>query len=302
MITLTSPQISKISAYLLSKPMISLSVTLHQKISQYRTIVAHIIQRNRLSRINLRIIIIHNTEINYVLLKVKINKIPNQTIFKTPQSLILEIIFPYSLNFNLMQQPSPTQQSDPQQYLPPNTYSTAKPQGFSFDPSQNGLSKELQVKHIDHQLSTGWYSCYNCWLYVMAISSILTLVNIIWSTSHSFFSVYYGVELLFLLNYSVVMIGALKNKTLKQANMGHKIALIFLGFLLLDVVIESYRVFNLYTIKFVLIYFGGLLPVVGLYYFFVIFNSARKIKELLEKREGYLQKSSSSYEDSVSIC
>jgi len=91
------------------------------------------------------------------------------------------------------------------------------------------------------------------------------------------------------------MIGALKNKDLGQAKRGYKIDLACLVILSICIGLDSVVVLTRYTFKAVLMYSLGLVPLLGLYYFFVIFNPVAKIIGHLERREALAKQSTSPY-------
>jgi len=187
-------------------------------------------------------------------------------------------------------------------YLPPNQYDmlmSQVSQGFTADPQRGSLSSELEVKQIEQRLSSGRYLCYNCWLYVMAIAAILTLIYLVFETYLlSPRTIIYAIEAFITLNYSVAMIGALKYRSLEKAKDGYKIAIACLFVLVACLGYDALVAFTRYTMKGIVIYLAVQVPVVGLYYFFVVMYPVLKIKEQLERRE-LLQQTSSSVPASV---
>lgn len=183
--------------------------------------------------------------------------------------------------------PFPQQQA----YVPPSQYGALNPQETSSD----SLTAQLEIKQIDQQLSSGWYSCYNCWLYVMAICGLLTFVDLIFYYGLTPGVILYAIECFVMANYAIAMIGALKNKDLGKARNGYKIAIAVLVVMALLLVINSWLVWTQYTPFFALKYFIGIVPGMLIYYFFVIYNPAVKVVGHLERREALLQQSTSPY-------
>ncbi len=183
--------------------------------------------------------------------------------------------------------PFPQQQA----YVPPSQYGTLNPQETSSD----SLTAQLEIKQIDQQLSSGWYSCYRCWLYFMIVVCLLTFVDLFYNYGLTLGVIPYTIEFFVMANYAIAMIGALKNKDLGRAKNGYKLASAFLVIMALLLLVNSWLVWTQYSGTFQVKYFTGIVPGTLIYSFFVIYNPAAKVVGHLERRETLLQQTTSPY-------
>jgi len=197
---------------------------------------------------------------------------------------------PYAQQGQNAQSPQYPQQGQPG-YVPPAQYGMPmlNPQGYGDRKSQ------MEVQLIDKNLSSGCYSVWNCWLYVMIIEGIVGMYAggkgmLAW-WSYVFFFLNGIVTFIF----AITMIGAMKKKDLAKAEVGVKLALMNLVFILGSLYaqysayayfIGSFQAKNIITMAAT----GGLL-----YFSFSQLFPAFKIKKHLQSRETFMQKTNIPY-------
>ncbi len=191
---------------------------------------------------------------------------------------------PSTQDLQIQPVPSSNQQ---QAYVPPNQHGPSDPQGIPSGP----LTPEQQIKQIDQELSSDWYSRYNRWLYVKLVSGVtlgillLSIGKLNGKITPTIFL--YALHSFAMAYYALNMIGALKDKEdFWKARMGYDGAR---AFFLTFVVTGSINVLVPMKMQEIVIFYAVQLPPMMIFWYFVIYKPAAKIFGLLQKRLAFWQ-------------
>jgi len=177
-----------------------------------------------------------------------------------------------------------------QAYNPPPQYGMPGQQSDPNLPQEKDLQAQLaqaEVQEIDDQLSSGIYSCYYCWLFVVAFYSVMNILQGLGGMIMAFYYIILGLEAAAECAYAIIMINVLKKKNLEKAELGLKLAFAACGHMFACFMLQAFLLVRLYgteTVPYLLLAF----ILLGGYYGSVIALPAMKIKDLLERREAAL--------------
>ncbi len=158
-------------------------------------------------------------------------------------------------------------------------------------PTSSIINSHPGIGEIDEKLSSGCYACYRCWLYVIILEGLFTLIRngilVIQAPLLIIAAIGGAIEVA----YAFIMMDAVNNKKLDKAVLGLKLAIassgILLGILGLTGFLQVRQLgteFIPHVILLVLLY--------GLYFGLVLVLPAAKIKAHLERREAFIQSTS----------
>jgi len=191
---------------------------------------------------------------------------------------------------------NPYSQGQPVQpmYVPPTQYGMPVQPGF---PGQIDDAVEGQIRQIDHDLDSGCWACFNCWMYVVAIFSALsTIIGILIISVYLPGVVMVG-QAIVGVAYAVTMINVLKYKNLDKAVLGVNLAYADGALMIISLTLQ-----RLYIMPHIDYYqYFGTTPGIGTFAFYVciwgllVIMPAMKIKEHVQRRESLISKSTHSF-------
>jgi len=181
-------------------------------------------------------------------------------------------------------------------YFPPAQYAMPMYQASQQPPTQpiqtDTAVIEAQVRQIDNELASGWWACYNCLLYALAIIGIVVVISAVSSLIAYIPALVFIVRYIIEVAYAATMIDALKAKKLDKAVLGVNLSyaagglsVLCFGMQVIFPMPENKHLIAPSPSMSSLIFSGVLWALIELL-------PAMKVKEFIQKRESLIAQSS----------